>query len=425
MDGAADALSALDFRGGVSRIPRQFGRRYRTRNRGIDLQIPARLALEDGTVFEGFSIGAAGVSAGEVVFNTAITGYQEILTDPSYAQQHVTLTYPHIGNVGVNDEDVESGRIWAAGLIVRDVPRRASNWRQRSSLPDYLRAAGVTAIAGLDTRQLTRHVRERGAMGAAIATADAHDSVEATTSAALVAAREFPGLEGQNLAQVVSTQQAYEWDSGLWSWPDGHVRGSADGHRVVVVDFGVKHAILRNLAARGCRVTVVPATSTPEDVLALQPDGVLLSNGPGDPEPVESGIAIAARLIESGLPTFGICLGHQILAIAAGARSEKMPHGHHGANHPVKDHRTGRVFITSQNHGFAVATDSLPEHLEVTHTSLFDGTLQGFVFRDRPVFGFQGHPEASPGPREMGELFDRFVAAMSGGVPAAPTHGGR
>ncbi|WP_333707541.1 glutamine-hydrolyzing carbamoyl-phosphate synthase small subunit [Tepidimonas ignava] len=379
---------------------------------------PALLALADGTVFEGVSIGAPGRTCGEVVFNTAITGYQEILTDPSYRQQLVTLTYPHIGNVGVNAEDVESGAIQAAGLIIKDLPLLHSNFRAEQALSAYLRREGVVAIAGIDTRALTRRLREHGAQNGAIVALEVGQAItDEVRGQAVAAARGAPSMAGLDLAQVVSTAQPYEWTETEWrlqrdDGTPGYGRLTAARWHVVAYDFGVKRNILRMLAERGCRVTVVPAKTPASDVLALRPDGVFLSNGPGDPEPCGYAIAAAATIIERGVPTFGICLGHQIMALASGARTFKMKFGHHGANHPVKDLDSGRVSITSQNHGFAVDEASLPAHLRATHVSLFDGTLQGIARTDRPAFGFQGHPEASPGPHDIAYLFDRFVALM-------------
>ena len=368
----------------------------------------ALLALEDGTLFRGRSIGSAGLRTGEVVFNTAMTGYQEILTDPSYARQLVTLTCPHIGNVGANPDDEEADRIHCEGLIVRDVPPRHSNWRATASLPDYLKARGVVAIADIDTRRLTRILREKGAQaGCLVAGEDIDPEV------AVARAREFPGLAGMDLAREVSTQTPYEWIEGTWSFETGThtVAEQADRH-VVAYDFGVKRNILRMLVDRGCRVTVVPAQTPAEEVLALQPDGVFLSNGPGDPEPCDYAIAAIRQLLEKEVPLFGICLGHQLLSLASGARTVKMKFGHHGANHPVQDLATGAVLITSQNHGFAVDEATLPGNLKPTHRSLFDGTLQGVMRTDRPAFGFQGHPEASPGPHDVAPLFDRFIDLM-------------
>ncbi len=358
-------------------------------------------------MFAGRSIGAPGASVGEVVFNTAMTGYQEILTDPSYARQIVTLTYPHIGNTGVNGEDMESRAVFAAGLVIRDLPVRVSNWRAEGSLADYLRAEGVVAIADIDTRQLTRLLREKGAQNGCLMTGDGVDAARA-----LAAAREFPGLKGLDLAQAVSTDTAYTWREGVWDDVGGFRPVPASEHRVVAYDFGVKRNILRMLAARGCDVHVVPARTPAAAVLAESPDGVFLSNGPGDPEPCDYAISAIADLVAAGLPTFGICLGHQLLALASGAKTLKMKFGHHGANHPVQDLDTGQVLITSQNHGFAVDDATIPETLRVTHRSLFDGSIQGLERRDRPAFSFQGHPEASPGPHDIGPLFDRFVALM-------------
>jgi carbamoyl-phosphate synthase small subunit len=385
---------------------------------------PALLALADGSVFSGHSIGATGHTVGEVVFNTALTGYQEILTDPSYCRQIVTLTYPHIGNTGVNDEDLESGRVQAAGLVVRDLPLRASSFRRTADLSDYLRAEGTVAIAGIDTRRLTRLLRSGGAQNGCIAAfAPGATPGDAEAAAAVRRAREAPSMAGQDLAQVVSTAEAYGWAQTEWRLGDGYGEQDAAQRHVVAYDFGVKHNILRMLAGRGCRITVMPATTPAADVLALRPDGVFLSNGPGDPEPCAYAIRAVGELVDRGLPTFGICLGHQILALASGARTFKMKFGHHGANHPVKDLDTGRVSITSQNHGFAVDEASLPANLRATHRSLFDGTLQGLQRTDRPAFCFQGHPEASPGPHDIGYLFDRFVALMDGHGPRARTFG--
>jgi len=367
----------------------------------------AILALADGTIFEGASIGANGATAGEVVFNTAMSGYQEILSDPSYSRQIVTLTYPHIGNTGVNGEDGEAPRIHAAGLVVKDVPFLASNFRSERDLSSWLAEQGVVAIAGIDTRKLTRILREKGAQSGAIIAGAAADE-------ALHLAREFPGLSGLDLAQTVSTAVAYEWTETEWTLGRGHGRQLQPGRHVVAFDFGVKANILRMLAQRGCRVTVLPAKAGAAAALALNPDGIFLSNGPGDPQPCDYAIEAARELIERGVPTFGICLGHQIMALASGARTIKMKFGHHGANHPVQDVETGRVMITSQNHGFAVDPDSLPNNCAVTHISLFDGSLQGFRRTDKPAFCFQGHPEASPGPHDLAPLFDRFVSMMEG-----------
>ena len=382
---------------------------------------PALLALADGTVFEGVSIGSEGHTVGEVVFNTAITGYQEILTDPSYRQQIVTLTYPHIGNVGVNAEDVESGAVQAAGLIIKDLPLLASNFRAERNLSDYLREQGIVAMAGIDTRALTRRLREHGAQnGAIVALPLGQAMTDAVRALALALARSAPSMAGLDLAQTVTTAAPYEWTETEWclrraDGTSGYGRQTAPRFHVVAIDFGVKRNILRMLAERGCRITVVPARTPAADVLALRPDGVFLSNGPGDPQPCDYAIDAAARIVEAGVPTFGICLGHQILALASGARTFKMKFGHHGANHPVKDLDTGRVSITSQNHGFAVDADQLPARLRATHVSLFDGTLQGIARTDRPAFGFQGHPEASPGPHDIAYLFDRFIALMAAG----------
>lgn len=370
--------------------------------------IPARavLVLEDGTVFEGESVGAAGLSVGEVVFNTAMTGYQEIVTDPSYARQIVTLTYPHIGNTGCTDQDDEAARVWSAGLIVRDVPRRPSNWRSQVALPQWLAARGVVAIAGIDTRKLTRLLRERGSQNGALMAG------EIDLERALEAARKFPGLKGMDLAKVVSTAGRYPWSEGELDLDRNAFVQAAPKFKVVAYDFGVKRNILRMLAERGCEVTVVPAQTPAAEVLAMKPDGVFLSNGPGDPEPCDYAIAAIREFIAAKIPTFGICLGHQLLGLAAGARTMKMPHGHHGANHPVQELETGRVMITSQNHGFCLDEASLPANVRVTHRSLFDGTNQGIALADAPAFGFQGHPEASPGPHDVSPLFDRFVALM-------------
>jgi carbamoyl-phosphate synthase small subunit len=367
---------------------------------------PALLALADGTVFRGYSIGAAGQTIGEVVFNTAITGYQEILTDPSYARQIVTLTYPHIGNYGVNDEDVEAARVHAAGLIIRDLPVLASNFRMNRTLGQYLSDEGVVAIAGIDTRKLTRILREKGAQNGCILTGSDDEAQ------ALALARSFPGLAGMDLAKVVSTQDSFEWSETEWRLGEGYGKQTEPKYRVVAFDFGVKRNILRMLAERGCHVTVLPAQAGAEAALALNPDGIFLSNGPGDPEPCDYAIEATRTFIERGIPTFGICLGHQIMGLAVGAKTLKMKTGHHGANHPVKDLGDGRVVITSQNHGFAVDAESLPANARVTHVSLFDGTLQGFELTDKPAFCFQGHPEASPGPHDIGYLFDRFTALM-------------
>jgi len=368
---------------------------------------PAVLALADGTIFRGRSIGADGAKVGEVVFNTAMTGYQEILTDPSYCEQIVTLTYPHIGNTGVNREDEESPQVYAAGLVIRDTPVRASSWRAEQTLPEYLAARGVVAIADLDTRRLTRILRERGAQSGCLM-AGRVDEAEA-----LAKARAFPGLAGMDLAKVVTTARPYEWAEGGWQPDTGYRKPGRVRHRVAAYDYGVKRNILRMLVDRGCAVTVFPARTPARDVLATKPDGVFLSNGPGDPEPCDYAIdAIRALLDDTRIPVFGICLGHQLMGLASGARTIKMKFGHHGANHPVKDLDTGQVVITSQNHGFAVDPASLPSTLRPTHVSLFDGSLQGLARTDRPAFCFQGHPEASPGPHDVGYLFDRFASLM-------------
>lgn len=369
---------------------------------------PAILALADGTVFRGYAIGAAGHTIGEVVFNTAITGYQEILTDPSYARQIVTLTYPHIGNTGINGEDVEATKVHAAGLIIKDLPILDSNFRADKTLSQYLKDEGVVAIAGIDTRRLTRILRDKGAQNGCILAGE-----EADEAKAIALAQSFPGLAGMDLAKVVSTAERYDWTQTEWRLEGGYGEQTAPQHHVVALDFGVKRNILRMLAERGCKVTVLPAQSSAADVLALNPDGVFLSNGPGDPEPCDYAIAATKEFLDRRVPTFGICLGHQIMGLAVGAKTLKMKTGHHGANHPVKDLQSGRVVITSQNHGFAVDANSLPANARVSHVSLFDGTLQGFELTDRPAFCFQGHPEASPGPADIGYLFDRFVQSMA------------
>ena len=375
---------------------------------------PAILALADGTVFQGISIGAAGSTVGEVVFNTALTGYQEILTDPSYCRQLVTLTYPHVGSYGINDEDVEATQVHAAGLIIKDLPIRMSNFRAGLTLDAYLKREGTVALAGIDTRRLTRLLRSGGAQNGCITSFDPGTAVSpADIAAALERARAAPSMAGQDLAQVVSTATAYEWTETEWVLGEGYGTLRDPRFHVVAYDFGVKHNILRMLASRGCRVTVMPARTSAAEVLALRPDGVFLSNGPGDPQPCDYAIAAARTLIDSGLPTFGICLGHQIMALASGAKTFKMKFGHHGANHPVKDLDSGRVAITSQNHGFAVDAASLPPNLRPTHVSLFDQTLQGLARIDKPAFCFQGHPEASPGPHDIAPLFDRFTALMT------------
>jgi carbamoyl-phosphate synthase small subunit len=397
-----------------------------SREHPVSQTSPAILVLADGTVFRGTAIGASGSSVGEVVFNTAITGYQEILTDPSYCKQIVTLTYPHIGNVGCNPEDVESRQVFASGLIIRDLSMTVSNFRSTQSLPEYLKANNVVAIAGIDTRKLTRILRSKGAQNGCIATGN-------DVEAALKAARNFAGLAGMDLAQVVSCDKPYEWTQREWELGVGYrdtgygirdsgksgAAGSAESRilnpasfHVVAYDFGVKRNILRMLAERGCRITVVPAKTSAAEVLAMKPDGVFLSNGPGDPEPCDYAIAATQKFLEVGVPLFGICLGHQILGLASGAKTVKMKFGHRGANHPVQDTQTKRVMITSQNHGFAVDAATLPKNARVTHISLFDGTLQGFELTDKPAFCFQGHPEASPGPHDVDTLFDRFVAMM-------------
>jgi len=369
-------------------------------------RVAAILVLKDGTVFRGTSIGAEGLAVGEVVFNTAMTGYQEILTDPSYCRQLVTLTYPHIGNTGANAVDVESDRIYAAGLVIRDLPQLASNWRKQWTLSDYLKQHGVPAIADIDTRRLTRLLRDKGAQDGCLMAGKVNEKE------ALKAARSFPGLIGMDLAKVVSCAKPYEWDESVWELGAGFGRLAEPRLHVVAYDFGVKRNILRELASRGCRVTVLPAQSGAHDALALKPDGVFLSNGPGDPEPCDYAVRAIRKILDAGIPTFGICLGHQLLGLASGAKTLKMKFGHHGANHPVQDLDTGRVMITSQNHGFAVDPATLPPSARVTHVSLFDGSLQGFARTDCPAFCFQGHPEASPGPRDVGSLFDKFVKLM-------------
>ncbi|MBY5925327.1 MULTISPECIES: glutamine-hydrolyzing carbamoyl-phosphate synthase small subunit [unclassified Halomonas] len=374
---------------------------------------PAILALEDGSVFHGTAIGADGQTSGEVVFNTAMTGYQEILTDPSYSRQIVTLTYPHIGNTGINPEDIESSSIAAAGLVIRDLPLVASNFRSTQSLSDYLASQNVVGIADIDTRRLTRILRDKGAQNGAILAGSEAEGDDAVARA-LEAARAFPGLKGMDLAKVVSCSEAYEWNEGEWQLGEGYVDAAA-GERpfhVVAYDYGVKFNILRMLASRGCKLTVVPAQTPAAEVLAMKPDGVFLSNGPGDPEPCDYAIEAIREILTTQVPVFGICLGHQLLALASGATTVKMNHGHHGANHPVQDLDSGHVMITSQNHGFAADETSLPDTLRATHRSLFDGTLQGIERTDCPAFSFQGHPEASPGPRDVAPLFDRFIDMM-------------
>lgn len=372
---------------------------------------PAILALADGSIFRGEAIGADGQTVGEVVFNTAMTGYQEILTDPSYAQQIVTLTYPHIGNTGTTPEDAESDRVWSAGLVIRDLPLVASNWRNTMSLSDYLKANNVVAIAGIDTRRLTRILREKGAQNGCIMAGD-----NISEEAAIAAAQGFPGLKGMDLAKVVSTKEKYEWRSTVWDLKtDSHatIDASELPYHVVAYDYGVKVNILRMLVERGCRVTVVPAQTPAAEALALKPDGVFLSNGPGDPEPCDYAIQAIKDVLETEIPVFGICLGHQLLALASGAKTLKMGHGHHGANHPVQDLDSGVVMITSQNHGFAVDEATLPGNVRAIHKSLFDGTLQGIERTDKSAFSFQGHPEASPGPNDVAPLFDRFINEMA------------
>ena len=380
----------------------------------------AILALADGSVYQGSSIGATGSTVGEVVFNTAMTGYQEILTDPSYCQQIVTFTYPHIGNYGVNPQDVEARKVFAAGLIIKDLPLLASNFRQTMTLSDYLAREGTVAIANIDTRQLTRQLRTQGAQnGCIMALAAGQVVTPAVIAQAITAAKAAPSMSGLDLAKVVSIDAAYDWTQTEWQLANAASNGkpgfgtqhSAKFH-VVAYDFGIKYNILRMLAERGCKVTVVPAQTSAKGALALKPNGIFLSNGPGDPEPCDYAIAATRELVESGIPTFGICLGHQIMALASGAKTFKMKFGHHGANHPVKDLDTGRVSISSQNHGFAVDEKTLPANLRPTHISLFDGTLQGLARTDKPAFCFQGHPEASPGPHDIGYLFDRFTALM-------------
>jgi carbamoyl-phosphate synthase small subunit len=367
---------------------------------------PAILVLADGTVFRGIAIGATGATVGEVVFNTSMTGYQEILTDPSYTKQIVTLTYPHVGNYGINAEDVESGKVYVAGLVIRDLPLMASSWRNQEPLDSYLKRNNVVAIADIDTRKLTRLLREKGAQAGCIMAGDIDEAK------ALEMARSFPGLAGMDLAKVVSSDKPYQWSEGEWRLGTGYEANSQPKYKVVAFDYGIKRNILRMLVARGCEVTVLPAQATAEEALALNPDGVFLSNGPGDPEPCDYAIETIGKIVDKGVPTYGICLGHQLLALASGAKTVKMKFGHHGANHPVQDLDDQRVFITSQNHGFAVDPASLPANLRATHVSLFDGSLQGISRTDKPAFSFQGHPEASPGPCEMSYLFDRFIQMM-------------
>lgn len=369
--------------------------------------VPAILALADGTLFKGVAIGASGHTVGEVVFNTAMTGYQEILTDPSYTRQIVTLTYPHIGNVGANSEDTESRAVFASGLIIRDLPLLHSNFRAEDSLSDYLKKHNVVAIADIDTRKLTRLLREKGAQAGCIMAGDIDEA------RAIELARGFGSMAGQDLAQVVTCEQPYEWNAREWRLGKGYVAQTETPYHVVAFDYGVKHNILRMLAERGCKLTVVPAKTSAKDVLALNPHGVFLSNGPGDPEPCDYAITAIREILDTKLPVFGICLGHQLLGLASGAKTSKMKFGHHGANHPVQDLDSGRVMITSQNHGFQVDENTLPANVRVTHRSLFDQTVQGIALTDRPAFSFQGHPEASPGPEDVAYLFDRFIAAMA------------
>jgi carbamoyl-phosphate synthase small subunit len=376
----------------------------------VPQNLPAILVLADGTVFRGLSIGASGHTVGEVVFNTSMTGYQEILTDPSYTKQIVTLTYPHIGNYGVNAEDVESGQVYASGLIIRDLPLTHSNFRNTQSLADYLADNNIVAIADIDTRKLTRLLREHGAQTGAIIAGEADEAKALALAATLIAG--FPGLSGMDLAKVVSCAQPYEFTQGEWALGTGFAAAAESKFHVVAFDYGVKRNILRMLVARGCKVTVLPAQTSAAAALAYKPDGVFLSNGPGDPEPCDYAITAIKTIVDSGMPTFGICLGHQLLALASGAKTHKMKFGHHGANHPVQDLATKRVYITSQNHGFAVDAASMPANIKTTHISLFDGSLQGIARTDQPAFSFQGHPEASPGPTEMSYLFDHFISLM-------------
>jgi carbamoyl-phosphate synthase small subunit len=389
----------------VSHHPDVF--RIKLKELKVSKTIPAILVLADGTVFKGISIGASGHTVGEVVFNTSITGYQEILTDPSYTEQIVTLTYPHIGNYGTNSEDVESGKVYAAGLIIRDLPLLESNFRSEQNLSDYLKANHVVAIADIDTRKLTRILREKGAQAGCIMAGETVDEAQA-----LALANGFPGLAGMDLAKVVSCTEPYEFTEAEWQLGSGFSKSADSQFHVVAFDYGVKRNILRMLVSRGCKVTVLPAQATAEQALAYKPDGIFLSNGPGDPEPCDYAIKAIKTLVDSGTPTFGICLGHQLLALASGAKTLKMKFGHHGANHPVQDVESKRVYITSQNHGFAADPATLPENVKVTHVSLFDGSLQGIARTDKPAFSFQGHPEASPGPQEMSVLFDRFIQLM-------------
>ncbi|OIR02843.1 carbamoyl-phosphate synthase small chain [mine drainage metagenome] len=372
--------------------------------------LPAILVLADGTVFRGISIGASGHAVGEVVFNTSMTGYQEILTDPSYTKQIVTLTYPHIGNYGVNLEDVESAQVYASGLIIRDLPLTHSNFRNTQSLADYLVANEIVAIAGIDTRKLTRLLREKGAQTGVVIAGEVDEAKALSLASTLIAG--FPGLSGMDLAKVVTCDKAYEFTEGEWALGQGFTEAPSTQFHVVAFDYGVKRNILRMLVSRGCKVTVLPAQTSVAEALAYKPDGVFLSNGPGDPEPCDYAISAIKTIVDTGIPTFGICLGHQLLALASGAKTHKMKFGHHGANHPVQDVETKRVYITSQNHGFAVDAAGLPANIKTTHISLFDGSLQGIARTDKPAFSFQGHPEASPGPTEMSYLFDRFISMM-------------
>ena len=388
----------------------------------VPLTIPAVLVLADGTVFDGIAIGASGAGSssnyavGEVVFNTSMTGYQEILTDPSYTEQIVTLTYPHIGNTGTNLEDVESGSVYAAGLIIRNLPLLESNFRSQQTLSDYLKANHIVAIADIDTRKLTRILREKGAQAGCIMAGDVH------VEKALALANAFPGLAGMDLAKVVSCKTAYEFKDSEWALGKGYTAAPAQKYHVVAFDYGVKRNILRMLVARGCKVTVLPAQASAQEALSYKPDGIFLSNGPGDPEPCDYAVSAIKTLVDSGIPTFGICLGHQLLALASGAKTMKMKFGHHGANHPVQDIETKRVYITSQNHGFAADPATLPANVKITHISLFDGSLQGIARTDKPAFSFQGHPEASPGPNEMSYLFDQFIEMMKAKKLATDAH---
>jgi len=376
----------------------------------VSQNLPAILVLADGTVFRGMSIGASGHAVAEVVFNTSMTGYQEILTDPSYTKQIVTLTYPHIGNYGVNNEDVESGKVYASGLVIRDLPLTHSNFRNTQSLSEYLVANNVVAIADIDTRKLTRILREKGAQTGVIVAGEVDEATALSLATHAIAG--FPGLAGMDLAKVVSCEKPYQFTEGEWALGQGFTQAPKEQFHVVAFDYGVKRNILRMLVSRGCKVTVLPAQATAEEALALNPDGVFLSNGPGDPEPCDYAISAIKTIVDKGIPTFGICLGHQLLALASGAKTLKMKFGHHGANHPVQDVETKRVYITSQNHGFAADAATLPANVKVTHVSLFDGSLQGMARTDRPAFSFQGHPEASPGPTEMSYLFDKFIDLM-------------